>query len=112
MALAGRASGGAAGEAETPATGLGFARPQTYNPTQPYRFLSVVSGMWSDVLPILVYVAMGATAAVLFAGIFTMLKGGKVSKRHSNRLMRMRVALQALAIALLAILFFVVKKSP
>ena len=67
----------------------------------------------ASILEILVYVAMGAVVIVLVFGIGSMSggrKGEKVTNR-SNKLMRWRVGIQFIAIALLAILVFVVKKS-
>ena len=61
------------------------------------------------ILQILVYVAMAAVVVVLFMGLGTIGKGGK-DKMRGNRLMRWRVGLQFVAIALLAILVFVLKK--
>lgn len=52
-------------------------------------------------LVILALLAMLAVAAVLFAGIFSMIRGGDFNARWSNRLMRWRVMLQAVAIVLL-----------
>jgi hypothetical protein len=48
-----------------------------------------------------------ATAGVLFTGIFTMLRGGEFNRRNGNKLMRARVILQGITLALLALLFFV-----
>jgi hypothetical protein len=47
---------------------------------------------------VLLLVAMLGTLAVLFAGLFTMARGGEFNKRHGNRLMRLRVAMQGAAI--------------
>lgn len=55
--------------------------------------------------PWLVIIAVGATLAVLVAGVITMLRHGKVDARTSNRLMRYRVVLQLTAILLLALAF-------
>jgi hypothetical protein len=60
----------------------------------------------SGVLEIIIFVLIGAVFVVLAAGIVSMWRGGK----HSNLYMRWRVGLQALAIILLVILVFVVKK--
>jgi hypothetical protein len=60
----------------------------------------------SGVLEIITFVLIGAVFVVLAAGIVSMWRGGK----HSNLYMRWRVGLQALAIILLVILVFVVKK--
>ncbi len=67
----------------------------------------------ASILEILVFIAMGAVVIVLVLGIGSMSggrKGPKVVDR-SNKLMRWRVGIQFLAIALLAILVFVVKKN-
>ncbi len=56
-------------------------------------------------LTTLVIVALAATLAVLLAGVVVMTKGGAVNRKWGNRLMRARVAMQALAILLLFALF-------
>ncbi|MGB8274010.1 MAG: twin transmembrane helix small protein [Alphaproteobacteria bacterium] len=55
------------------------------------------------VLPYLIIAAMAATVAVLAVGVVSMLRGGAFDKRNSNKLMRMRVAFQALAVLLFGI---------
>lgn len=50
---------------------------------------------------ILAVIAMLATVGVLFAGIFTMARGGEFQAKWSNKLMRLRVLFQAISIALL-----------
>jgi Hypoxia induced protein conserved region len=52
----------------------------------------------------LLILAMGATLAVLFMGLFSMARGGEFAKRNSNRFMRWRVILQGVAV-LLFVLF-------
>ncbi|MDE0048542.1 MAG: twin transmembrane helix small protein [Rhodospirillales bacterium] len=64
--------------------------------------------MFADILEIAVYVLMGAVVVVLVMGLGAMYSGGKNSK--SNVFMRWRVGLQFAAIALLALLVFVVQK--
>ena len=54
-------------------------------------------------LPYLILVVLFAVLIVLFIGIISMLKGGEFNKRWSNKLMRARVFLQALAIILILI---------
>lgn len=66
----------------------------------------------AQVIPIAVYIVMGLVVAVLGAGVVSMLRGGRFNRRYGNKLMRWRVGLQALAIALLAFLIFVVQRSP
>lgn len=55
----------------------------------------------SQILFILAIVAMLATVVVLFIGIFSLVRGGEFRDNWSNKLMRMRVLFQAIAIALL-----------
>ncbi len=54
----------------------------------------------------LVVIALIATVLVLFAGVIVMLRGGEWSRRYSNKLMRLRLVTQAVAVALMAVLFF------
>ena len=56
-----------------------------------------------DVLNILILLAIGAVAVTLGFGIHSLYKGGDYARSHSNKLMRLRVALQALAIVLLCV---------
>jgi hypothetical protein len=50
------------------------------------------------------------TLLVLIVGVLVMARGGEISKKYSNKLMTMRVAMQALAIFALALLYFCAKK--
>lgn len=68
-----------------------------------------MSDSLSSALEILVYVAMAGVVVVLFLGLGSMYSGSKRQRNKSNLFMRWRVGLQALAIALLAVLVFVVK---
>ena len=43
------------------------------------------------------------TLAVLVTGIFAMARGGEFNRKHSNRLMRLRVVAQGIALVLFAI---------
>lgn len=56
-----------------------------------------------DVLNILILLAIAAVAITLGFGIYSLYRGGEFARTHSNKLMRLRVALQALAIVLLVI---------
>ena len=47
-------------------------------------------------------VALAGVVVVLATGIISMAVGGRFNKRWANKLMRMRVLLQGLAVALLA----------
>ncbi len=51
----------------------------------------------------LILVAIGAVTITLGFGIYSLFRGGDFARSHSNRLMRLRVALQALAVVLLAL---------
>ena len=57
-------------------------------------------------LAILLMIAMLATAGVLFVGLAGFFLGGSFNERYGNRLMRVRVGLQLLAVTLLGLLFF------
>ena len=57
------------------------------------------------VLNTLVVIALAGTLAVLFAGVFTMARGGAFNRKWGNKLMRARVAMQALAVMLMFALF-------
>jgi len=60
----------------------------------------------SVVFTVLMIIAMLLTLGVLFAGILTIGRGGEAGRQRSNKLMRWRVILQAVAIVcfILAIL--------
>ena len=55
----------------------------------------------------LIIAALPATAIVLIAGVIAMLRGGEFNRKYGNKLMRARVAVQALAIALLFVLYLI-----
>ena len=54
-----------------------------------------------NVFDILVLIAIGAVAITLGFGIYSLYRGGDYARSNSNKLMRLRVALQATAIVLL-----------
>ena len=62
------------------------------------------------VLPMLIILSLIAVLIVLGVGIIGMLRGGDFNRRYGNKLMRVRVATQGLAI-LLILLFVVVSRS-
>lgn len=47
-----------------------------------------------------------AVTAVMGLGVFAMAKGGEFNKKYGNKLMRLRVMLQGVALALLAVAYF------
>jgi len=55
-----------------------------------------------SILKIAVVVALAATVAVLFLGLFSLMKGGSFNARFGNKLMRLRVVVQGVAVALVA----------
>ena len=54
-----------------------------------------------NVFDILVILAIGAVAVTLGFGIYSLFRGGDYARTNSNKLMRLRVVLQATAIVLL-----------
>jgi len=54
-----------------------------------------------NVFDILVLIAIAAVAVTLGFGIYSLYRGGDYARSNSNKLMRLRVALQATAIVLL-----------
>ena len=56
---------------------------------------------------VLVGLALAAVAAVLLAGLYTLWIGGEASRNWSNRLMRIRVLAQFIAIIIImSVLYF------
>ncbi|WP_374471487.1 twin transmembrane helix small protein [Phenylobacterium sp.] len=54
-----------------------------------------------DLFDILIPAALIAVAVVLALGIFALFRGGDFGRSYSNKLMRLRVVMQAVAIAVL-----------
>jgi len=54
-----------------------------------------------DVFDYLIYAALAAVSIVLALGIFALFRGGDFGRSYSNKLMRLRVLTQAVAIAVL-----------
>ena len=64
----------------------------------------MISGTFVKLLSILFLIVV---AIILILGIRTLFKGGETSKKHSNKLMQMRVLLQFIAIlALVGFAYF------
>lgn len=59
-----------------------------------------------DVLPYLLGLAMAATLAVLVVGVISFAVHGEFYLRHANHLMRLRVVLQALAVAIMGLMVY------
>ena len=60
----------------------------------------------------LIPIALIATALILGVGIYSLGKGGVFAKENSNRLMRYRVAAQAIAIGIVALFLMLIGKGP
>lgn len=54
-----------------------------------------------DVFDYLIFAALTGVGLVLAAGIFALFRGGDFGRSYSNKLMRLRVAMQAVAIVVL-----------
>jgi hypothetical protein len=57
-----------------------------------------------------VVIAMIATVGVLFLGLFSMARGGEFNRKHGNKLMRFRVAFQAVTILLFVIVLLLASR--
>lgn len=56
-----------------------------------------------QIFDILIAVAIAAVTVTLGLGLYSLFRGGDYARTYSNRLMRLRVALQAVAVLLLAV---------
>ena len=54
-----------------------------------------------DVFDYLIYAALAAVSIVLALGLFALFRGGDFGRSYSNKLMRLRVLTQAVAILVL-----------
>jgi nitrogen fixation-related uncharacterized protein len=54
-----------------------------------------------DLFDILIPVALISVAVVLALGIYALFRGGDFGRSYSNKLMRLRVVMQAVAVAVL-----------
>jgi hypothetical protein len=54
-----------------------------------------------DVFDYIVFAALAAVSAVLAMGIYALFRGGDFGRSWSNKLMRLRVVTQAVAVAVL-----------
>ena len=54
-----------------------------------------------DVFDYLIYAALAGVSLVLAVGIYSLFRGGEFGRSYSNKLMRLRVLMQAIAIAVL-----------
>jgi hypothetical protein len=65
----------------------------------------------SGLSAIIIVIAMVATLGVLLVGVIGMARGGNFNRKNANKLMRARVALQALAVGLFAIVLLLIGKG-
>jgi ABC-type uncharacterized transport system YnjBCD permease subunit len=56
---------------------------------------------------ILVGIATASVALVLVIGLYSLYRGGDFARTHSNRIMRLRVLLQAIAIVMIMAVIFI-----
>ena len=60
---------------------------------------------------IAVGIATAAVAVVLIIGLYSLYRGGDFARTHSNRLMRLRVLLQAIAVLVIMLVLFFTSRS-
>ena len=60
----------------------------------------------SDVFDILIPVALAAVAITLAFGIYALFRGGDFGRSYSNKLMRLRVLMQFIAVVVLVAAFW------
>ena len=65
----------------------------------------------SGLFVIFIVIAMIATLGILITGIIGMARGGDFNRKNANKLMRARVALQAVAVGLFAIILLLIGKG-
>jgi hypothetical protein len=63
-------------------------------------------GPMREILPIVLAIVLAAVAITLAAGFYSLFRGGQFGRTWSNKLMRLRVALQFVAILILAAVFW------
>jgi len=78
------------------------ARPQRW------RLLAkaVSVGRMRDAFSILIPLALGAVLIALAFGLYSLFRGGDFARSHSNKLMRLRVLLQFIAVLVLIAAFY------
>ena len=73
------------------------------------RLIIVIMQTVTAVFPYLVGAALVVVVVILFSGLFTMARGGAFNQRWGNRLMRLRVIAQGVAITLIVIYFLIAR---
>jgi hypothetical protein len=64
----------------------------------------------NDIVSILVLAAVVAVGLILVAGIVTMMRGGEFNRKYGNKLMRARLVLQAVAVGLVLVAWWIGSK--
>jgi hypothetical protein len=59
---------------------------------------------------VIVAIAVALVACVLMAGVYTLWVGGDVARSWSNRLMRIRILAQLVAIIVVVVVFYVMRR--
>ena len=59
-----------------------------------------------DLLPIILVVFMAGALGAVIIGVIAMAVNGKINKNHSNKLMRLRVLFQAIAVLVFVIIIW------
>ena len=57
-----------------------------------------------DILPIIMVLFMAGAFVIVVIGVIAMAVNGKLNKKHSNKLMRLRILFQAIAIVFFVII--------
>ena len=68
------------------------------------EYLHYMEGM--DVLQIVMVVFMAGALGAVIVGVIAMAVNGKLNKNHSNKLMRLRVLFQAIAVLVFVIIIW------
>jgi NADH:ubiquinone oxidoreductase subunit 6 (subunit J) len=68
------------------------------------EYLHYMEGM--DVLQIVLVVFMAGALGAVIVGVIAMAVNGKLNKNHSNKLMRLRVLFQAIAVLVFVIIIW------
>ena len=56
-----------------------------------------------EIFDILILIAIAAATITLGFGVYTLYRGGEFARSNSNKLMRLRIVLQAVAVLLLVV---------
>lgn len=59
-----------------------------------------------DIFSVLIPLSLGVVALALVIGIYALFKGGEFGRSYSNKLMRLRVLTQAIAVGILVVAFY------